>query len=262
MHAYAGCLSEDQLVLAAIELLPADQEIRSVVVSHLRRLKQETSYCGSLDELGSRLLELGPADRKLTVRIDSMLSQFYTSFSAQTRKLVLERWIARGTAGATSRWLKAMAGDAHLLDIDLIVKCWLATNHSMAAALVAKRADPDVLRPHLPDFVERCGEGWTVGRAYIRAHPFSDECWERLRSKLPATYLYVCAKVQRTINDDEAVSLVRAQADTDWPGTDQVGLAIWSVGQMKMYAALEEIRVSLSGISDAISKSFVKFGSS
>jgi hypothetical protein len=174
---------------------------------------------------------------------------------------VLEHWIGRGTVGANNRWLKAMKDDRSLFDIQIIERCWLATNHWMAAKLFIEHASPESLREYLPEIIDRCEneKAWMIGKACIRAHPFPDYCWQLLKEKSPVTYLYTCAKVQRSIERQEAVSLVLAQSELDLPGDDKTGLAIWSLGELKMYSALQELQEMLPTLSKNIARSYERF---
>jgi hypothetical protein len=93
----------------------------------------------------------------------------------------------------------------------------------------------------LPELIERCQEGWIVGRAALNAELVSNASWGAIRGKFPATYAYLCAKVGRPIGEAEALDLVR-EAGATWPADDR-GLTIWALGQLGMWSALEQVRI-------------------
>ena len=241
LHAYTACLPIEELCEAAVRTFNSELSVRRAILTRLLRIGGEKGCEEQLDQLGSRLLGLSPAGAKERLRIDALLSQLYAFFSPPTRQIVLERWRSRGTIGAGVRWLKAISSDTLLFEINAIVDYWRATGDARAAKLLAYRGDAPFLANLLPELVERCQEGWIVSRAALNAGLVSDACWEAIRGKFPATYAYLCAKVGRPITEAEALDLVR-ESGASWPADDR-GLAIWALGQLGMWSALEQIRM-------------------
>jgi hypothetical protein len=84
-----------------------------------------------------------------------------------------------------------------------------------------------------------CEQGWIVSRAAMRAQAVGDDVWPIVRSKHPATYLYLCARLRRGISEAEALEVVLICPNSIMNQTR--GLAIWTVGQMGMIRVLDEV---------------------
>ena len=108
-----------------------------------------------------------------------------------------------------------------------------------AAKLIAYRAEPALLAEILPEFVGSCGEGWIISRAALRADAVSEEVWASIRGAFPATYGYLCAKLGRHLDDEEAFALV---SEADGGALGDRGLAIWAVGQLGLWSVLDRVQ--------------------
>lgn len=245
LHAYTACLSPSELAIVARRLPVLDAEVRGAVRRRLLRLHAEGVGMPQLDQLGAHLLELRPSDAKERVRIDAELSQLYLLFSPPIRQAVLERWRDRGGRGANARWLKALASDPLLFSAAAVLDAWRTTHDWRAAKVLAYQAEPELLGGVLPELVLYCDEGWIISRAALRASSIAADTWELIRARFPATYLYLAAKTGRDVTEQEALSLVRA-ARTG--GSDDEGLAIWSVGQLGMWQVLERIEAEAASL--------------
>jgi hypothetical protein len=244
LHAYAACLTVEELCEAAVRSLASPLHLlRHAFLNRLIRTGREAGSPEHLDQLGRRLLRLLPSDAKSRGRIDVMLSELYVFLSPPTRQMVLEQWKGRGKIGAGRRWLKAISNDDLLFEIGEVLAYWRATGSAPAAKLLAYRGEAAFLAGLMPDLVVGCDKGWIVGRAALRAGKVSEDCWQMIRGKFPATYAYLCAKTHRLIGEAEALKLVREAAAT-WPA-DDIGLAIWALGQLGMWSTLEKIRALL-----------------
>ncbi|MCK1496984.1 MULTISPECIES: hypothetical protein [unclassified Bradyrhizobium] len=73
----------------------------------------------------------------------------------------------------------------------------------------------------------------------MRADAVSDAVWPIIRSKHPATYLYLCARLRRGTSEADALELVMTCPNSIMNQTR--GLAIWAVGKMGMIRVLDEI---------------------
>jgi hypothetical protein len=243
LHAYAACLTIEELCEATVRTLDSSLEVRRAMLKRLIRIGRQDDSREHLDKLGLRLLNLPPAHSRKRLLIDAVLSPLYGFFFPSTRQKVLERWRGRGTIGASARWLKAIAGDDLLFELGEVLAYWRVTGDARAAKLLAYRGNADFLTGLLPELIERCDEGWIVSRATLSAGAVYEQCWQAIRRKFPSRYAYLCAKAGRNMGEVEALDLMRAAGDT-WPG-DERGLAIWALGQLGMWSALEQIRALL-----------------
>jgi hypothetical protein len=249
LHAYAGCITVEEICEAFVRTLDSPLDVlRRAILNRLLRIGSEGGNEERLDELGVQLLGLCARDSKTRTRIDAVLSQLYVFLVPATRRAVLERWRSRGTIGAGARWLKAISEDPVLFRIDDVLAYWRDTKDFRAAKLLAYRGDATVLTYLLPELIETCSEGWIVGRAALNAGAVSEVCWKGIRAKFPATFAYLCAKGLRQIGEAEALDVVR-EAGATWPADDR-GLAIWALGQLGMWSALERIRAMLPEFHD------------
>lgn len=242
LHAYAACLTPSEIGEAALLTLDDTTAMRGAIRNRLLRLGREGEAPAELDALGHALLELAPRDGRQRTRIDALIAQLYGYLGPAARHGVLERWRDRGTSGALARWVKAIASDEALFDSWEVAEVWRRSRNSKAAALLAKRGDPECLAQLLPELVAQDVEGWIVSRAVLRAATVTEAVWEAVFNRLPATYAYLCAKTGRPCCDEEALALVR---ESEGGFTGDRGLAIWAVGQMGKLQVLDQLRAEL-----------------
>lgn len=242
-HAYIACLTLPELCEALFRHLGSDAKIRRPLRNRLVKIASESVGESQPEELVRRLLATTSNVAAERRSIDATLSHLYPHLLPQTRAAVLDRWKGRGTRGAAARWLKAITNDPLLFSIDEILSYWRVSNDDDAAKVLATRGDRTVLKDVLPELVDRCSQGWIIGRAAMNAAAVADPEWIQIRDKFPATYAYLCAKLHRQITGEQAIALVRAASSThsSWP-TNDAGLAIWAIGQMGMWDALDRVR--------------------
>ena len=243
LHAYVACLSGSELCEAVLLTLTHDEAVRRPLRGRLVRLGREGEGLDQIDALALRLLELNALPSTVRPRIDALLSHIYAFLTPPTRVRLLQHWKGRGTRGAAARWLKAISADPLLFEISEIVAYWRVTEDVGAARILVRNGEPSLLNELLSEFIEKCREGWLIGKACLKAAPFPDACWILVRKKFPATFAYLCAKRGRAISDDEALELVHDALSR--PNGGEAGLVIWSLGQLKMWSALDSIRASL-----------------
>jgi hypothetical protein len=240
MRAYIGCLSIDELCDAAIATLKDPLPIHMAVRKRIARVCEDRQI--DVDHLAARLIAQ-EEDRQLRSRIDASLTHLFLSFSPVQRMALLDRWQDKGTSSTRARWLKAINSDTMHYSDELIAQCWRNTHDPRAAKILADRAAPEVLRNLILDFIVNGVEGWIIGKAIRRAESIADEVWDALREQQPATYAYLCAKGMRQLSNDDAVQIVLDSPDDFYSGGR--GLAIWSLGQLGMEQALDELWIKL-----------------
>jgi hypothetical protein len=113
------------------------------------------------------------------------------------------------------------------------------SNDERAAKRLANQASPVFLTEILSELAAHCEQGWIVSKAAMRAQSVGDDAWSIVRSKHPATYLYLCARLRRVISEAQALELILISPNSIMNQTR--GLAIWAVGQMGMTRVLDEI---------------------
>ena len=88
----------------------------------------------------------------------------------------------------------------------MVLGYWEVSGDPQAAKLIAYAAPPDFVRQALPALVDRCSEGWIIGRAAIRAVEIAPETLLAIRAKFPATFAYICAMTGRQVSHEEALA--------------------------------------------------------
>jgi hypothetical protein len=237
LHAFVACLTPAETCRGLVESLAKATPLGLALRNRLLRLAGDGRAIDEIDALGRSLLDIKPFDSRSAARRDAHLSQLFLQFAPPTRKAVLDYWLDLGTKGALHRWLKAVAADPMFFDINEVIVFWQRSKTLEAAILIAGHASPDALSSLLVDLIGANTPGWVIGKSALRASAISDEAWAAIRQDLPATFAYLCAKLDRTISNNDAIEIIEA-CD---PFNDR-GLAIWAVGQLGMWEVLEEVR--------------------
>ncbi|CDX41393.1 conserved hypothetical protein [Mesorhizobium plurifarium] len=238
LHAYVACLSASELRTATFRYLEADKVLIRALRTRLIRVGNDGCNTRELDRLSADLIALPAKGRRVGPRTDSLLSAIYPFLSVEARKAILDRWIDRGNKAAAARWLKAMANDALLLDVELAWGEWQASREPLPAKIFIQHATGARIAEALPELIAHAAEGWLVSKAALKTPTISEKSWRAIRRKFPATYAYLCSKLHRPLTQAEAFAIV--EETTGGPFGDR-GLAIWSIGQMKMMGVLDEL---------------------
>jgi len=245
LHAYSACLTFDDLCASVALNLGAPAEVRLALRGRLLRTLGDHPAPEQRDRLVDLVAEtsgLSDGDKGLRQTVDALHSALLLHLPMPTQHQILERWVDRGTRGAMARWLKAARNTPNLFDASVALAYWRATRDYRAAKSLAYQAEPDALGPIVSEMVAQCEEGWIISKAILRSGCDDESTWDLVRCKHPATYLYLCAQLQREISDEDAFALVWGCPGIAIHGNR--GLAIWAVGQMGKVAVLDRIRES------------------
>jgi hypothetical protein len=82
----------------------------------------------------------------------------------------------------------------------------------------------------------------------------SEASWHILSERFPASYAYLCVKLGRRMSKAEALQIV-ARCEEYWPGDEQ-SLAIWAIGELGMWEALDQIGPMLDAHEKRMAKAF------
>ncbi len=238
LHAFMACLSTAELCSAAEMLLDSNTKVYSAIRTRLRRIARKDENMIQLDDLATRLLTTWASSPSHRRRIDSMLSLLYEHFSAPTRKDVLDFWLGRGSSDARARWLKAFSRDETLLDYNLIYEYWSETQDWRAAKVIAYEGDVALVLRMLKQIGRADDKGWIISRAIIRLEGRCEFDWSSFKLNHPGSYAYVCSQIGRHIAEEEAYEIVQ-RCKLGFDG--DLGLALWSFGQMGFWSVLEQV---------------------
>mgnify|MGYP003111298489 FL=1 len=238
LHAYVACLTFVELMTAAKLSLEDSKDISGAIRNRLVRLGREGKALREIDSLGTELMQGTHPNQRARRRVEALLSHIYPFLMPPTRQAVLERWRGRGTRGAGRRWLKAISNDELLFSLDLVFQYWRESRDENAAKVLVNSADPNRLTELLPELVAHCESGWIVSRGALRARSILNETWMSIRTKFPATYAYLCARMDRNLTEQEALDII---GETDAGVFGDRGLAIWAIGQLNMSSVLDRV---------------------
>jgi hypothetical protein len=243
LHAYIACLSFSDLCFAITAMLAEPASVRLALRRTLLRLLREADVQQSdrhqLQDLIERSRAAARENAAVRPFVEALLSAAFEFLAPPQQQSIIEAWIDRGTSGAAARWLKAVAQTTALFDETVVMAYFRSSGSARAVKSLAYQASPAFLRIVIPELLDRCDEGWIVSRAAMRAQEIDDVVWRTIRSKHPATYLYLCARLRRTISEAEALEVVVLCPNS--PLNPMRGLAIWAVGQMGMIDVLDRI---------------------
>ncbi|RWC90643.1 MAG: hypothetical protein EOS72_07225 [Mesorhizobium sp.] len=238
LYAYVACLNPSQLVDAIQRCLGADQVVLKAYRTRLLRLGRQGEANAEIDSLGADLITRQESDARIRVRIDALLSAIFPFLSPVTRRAALDRWMNKGTRGTAKRWLKAMDRDDLLFDLDAVVSEWQHSRDPLAMKIFTHHASPETLAHHMREIATEGAPGWLVSKAAIKVGEFPKGEWQIIRERFPATYAYLCAMLNRTLSDEDALAIIEETSNGPF---GERGLAIWALGQMGMVDALDRV---------------------
>lgn len=243
LHAYIACLPVSDLCLTIAGSLQAPSKLRLALRGRLLRVLRDGDLVQSdrehVQELIERCRTIARANPVVRPAVEALLSAVFEFLSLSQQQSIVETWVDRGTRGAAARWLKATSQVTALFDQIDVMAYFKLSNDERAAKRLANQASPVFLAEILPELAARCEQGWIVSKAAMRAQSVDDAAWSIVRSKHPATYLYLCARLRRLISEAEALEVTLICPNSIMKQTR--GLAIWAVGHMGMTRVLDEI---------------------
>lgn len=242
LHAYCACLTFDEICTAIVLTLVEPADVRLALRGRLMRLVGDAvteNQQQRLVELVEDTWRLSDAERDLKLAVDALQAVLFRHLPTPTQHHILERWVDRGTRAAMVRWLKATRDVPALYDASIALTFWRSTGDARAAKSLAYQAPIDMLGAVLDALLPCCDDSWIIAKAVIRSSCDDGAVWEEVRTRHPATYLYLCAHMRRAISDEEAFELVWRSPASAVNGDR--GLAIWAIGQMGKVAVLDQI---------------------
>ncbi|EFI53560.1 hypothetical protein AfiDRAFT_1547 [Afipia sp. 1NLS2] len=242
LHAYIACLSIDDLCTAISMTLNDQTHIRLALRNRLLRLLRDPANIPIGENLGALVdatVAASDLNRNVRQAADALHSAIFAYLPLRQQHKLLDRWKDRGTRGAMARWLKASKECPSLFEASVALSYWRASGDVRAAKSLANQATVHELADILDELVSTCAEGWIISKAVVRVGGADGLTWEKIHENHPATYLYLCARTHRSVSDDDAFELACKCSDIDLKGNR--GLAIWSIGQMRMFDVLDRI---------------------
>jgi hypothetical protein len=151
---YAACLTLPELcdgVYASLEY--EQQPVRRSLLTRLLRLLRQESHRDhkKVAELVAKLLHAKRDRASIRVRVNSILSQLYSSLPVDVRKSLITSWQDEGTRGSYGRWLKAIASDKTFFNDTEIASYWRREHDSRAGKLIAYKCSPELVTELLND---------------------------------------------------------------------------------------------------------------
>lgn len=240
-HAKVSALNAQHFCELAFTSVSAPIHFRNAVRARLNREDREESASEQYDELAEKLIQLDKGKNPYRRQTNSLLSVLYSLLSPPCRHLVLNHWEEAGTKDCANRWLKAIEDDPLLLSEDRLFAHWERFRSVRAAYAVAKHSLPNTLTQYLSELISKVDEGWIVSKAALRASAISDRDAQQIKEKFPSTYLYLAAKLGWLLTPDEAFETALNSCKQE---PSNIGLSIWSIGQLRMWNTLEKIETA------------------
>ncbi len=253
LRALVNCLTPEQAVDLFWKSLDGGRDLLEACV---RKICDDIGY--------------GPTKthRKL---VTSLFSQF-KSLSSQKKQTVgsllrrlhyrapkpmkrdIERFLRDSTYRSLRRRFYTMVSQGESrFDETLLIQLWEQFRDAECGWIIVKRGSPDYLKTHRAELLEVLTEGWQIARLYLRIIPDYPRLSTELRAIDEISYCYVCAKRRKRISVKTAIEIFERHL-----GDDRIGLLIWSLGQLRMNAALDHIVSSVDRIEKAQGESIAR----
>jgi hypothetical protein len=221
LHAYIACLSVPELCRTIGETLAAPSRLRLAMRRRLERLLRDGGQAQPDSQHVHDLIEqsraTGRENPSVRPHVEALLSVVFEYLELPQQQSIIETWIDRGTRGAAARWLKATAQVPALFDEMEVMAYFRSSEDERAAKRLANQASPAFLTEILPELADHCEQGWIVSKAAMRAQTVGDAVWPIMRSKHPATYLYLCANLYLCAKLSRSISRATANGASRHP---------------------------------------------
>lgn len=125
-------------------------------------------------------------------------------------------------------------------------KAWRRYLDAEATRLIIDRFSTEFLRENFQLIVDSAETSWNLRRLYLRVALHDLELLKQLRKTDEISYIYVAAKINHRVTSREALAIFNRHLDNA-----DVGLLMWSFGQLGLWQVLDNIRTRLSEIERA-----------
>jgi len=236
ISAFVGCLSSTQACEALDVAAGLNETLRGALLRRIRHDCETGGFQSCHRELVERLLVQYPtlsADRRRGCGF--CIERLLEVAPSRHKTRILKFFLGSSHVDMRRRGYKALRSIWRKEFTAIVRDIWSTYADPECALLIAERFPVEFLMAQLSS-LEQALHHWGLAKLYIGLGAARPSVCRRLAAIDEITYTYVLAKLGRRIGTKDAVALVeRNKLD------DRVGLLIWSLGQMRLWAALTEL---------------------
>lgn len=242
IRAYCACLTPEE---AAELLLSSSEDRLDIRDAVLRRVCADTDIafreCHE-NLIGELLIRLNSATYRGRQSLGYCLSVLATHMPPPERRKIQTAFLHSKYIGIRRRAYKSIALNLDIL-FEEVEAAWKLYSDPECAWLITKTFPIDFLTAHRAELEHTFTEGWQLSRFYLRIGETSPSVLEDLKSRDEISYCYVLAKLKRPLQTKEAIEIINRRSNDE-----RFGLLVWSLGQMKLWTALQHIEAQLATI--------------
>lgn len=237
ISAFVGCLSSTRACKALDVAAGLNETLRGALLRRIRHDCEADGFRSCHRELVERLLiqyPTLPADRRRGCGfcIESLLEVA----PSRHKTRMLKFFLGSSHVDMRRRGYKALRATWRKKFTPIVRDVWSTYADPECALLIVERFPVEFLVAQLSSLEQALPRYWGLAKLYIRVGAVHPSVCRRLAAIDEITYTYVLAKLGRRIVAKDAIALVeRNKLD------DRIGLLIWSLGQMGLWAALTEL---------------------
>lgn len=244
-HAYAVALSLQEL-LSALEQSLRDAHARHVILNAVDGKAGTPEFEEAVTNFAKSLVRLPRATFRVVQAQNLVLDRLFPLVSHDTQAAIMACWLNCEYADSRKRSLKWMQRSAEFGGPDQILAYWKSTGEEAAAKHLIYDTPLDWLEKNAAELLLADLPSWLLSRLLLRLSEHNPRAIEKARSRDPITYLYLSAKTNQPVSNEDALNLFDA-AKTDLA---RRGLALWAIGRMGLWTTLDSIAARSEELSE------------
>lgn len=250
--AYCACLTPEE----AVELLLACAEdrfdIRDVVLRKVCADIDIASMKCHEELLDTLVTRLSSADYRGRQSLGYCLSTLASHVAQPELRKIQTTFLRSKYIGLRRRAYKSIALSSDIPFYE-VQTAWERYSDPECTWLIVKTFPVDFLIKHRAKLEAALSEGWQFSRLFMRIAEVDPSVLEDLKNKDKISYCYVLAKLKKPIQMTEAIQIANRMSDDD-----RFGLLVWSLGQLGLWAVLQEIEAQLPTIQERKNEAYKK----
>jgi hypothetical protein len=245
-HGFVGCLTPSQATRAIDLTFEQQYRKRAAILRRiLRDIRLEFQKCHA--EFVDSLLKILPtlaANRRQSCGY--VLSELHAVVPSPVKKSILQSFLSSPYVSLRKRGYKILRYGWNEKFASEVDRAWRRHHDPEAARLIVDRFSIEFLVNHLELLDQTIGSTWDRRRLFLRVVPAVPKSLNVLRATDQISYVYVAAKLKLRVSAREALAIFNRHM-----GDDDVGLLIWSFGQLSLWRTLQNIQSRLDEIGEA-----------
>jgi len=190
------------------------------------------------------IAEFSEVDSKGRQSLGYCLTMLAGHLPPHERRSIQEFFLSSRYIGIRRRAYKSIATDQNPLQ-DAVREAWRRFSDPGCAWLIVKTFPVEFLVQNRRALVSCLSEGWQLSRLYLRIAQAEPATLDELKTLDEISYCYVLAKLGKALPLQEAIDIVSRRSQDE-----RFGLLVWSLGQQKLWSALQHVESQLSAIQE------------